>query len=947
MKALVRLSASLLASALLISLTAQAQRTTTRFDETNNNTSACAVQSASYVDPSAPRCLANFLGAKDDGSAGSDNNNFCTQAGCNPTLNQVVDTVTFDAAPANLGDFAHDGVDIHNLVFPGYTGQVFANILLWHEEPTSGNFGYTPKQPGPENTINGHFLVGYISNKSEQVTAQLNHMQRLKLDGIVGNPPGPLPTTMTSLNPDNVNTNAAMEKWKTQIEGSTTPFLFSVMTDQVMWNQTCPPEPQQKDAQGNFLNLPACVEKIMICSLDYMNTPVTSTFTCVFDGVTYSGGGYFGDSRYWKVGGRPVVSYFLDASKYFQSSVCTASAPCSVYNDNQAGTTCTSSNDCWTKIWHGIDHHLSNTTLFPAATRPALIHRNFGAPDRPNDGTFRWFNASQDQTYLNFGADPNTSNSVDTLGYDGWLSTLSGTSPNVVLALGYGKVDHAQSPFEIGDHKIMDARCGRTLLDSMARPAQLLQSRAQQAVELGTWDDYDEGTEVETGIDNCVGSLTESLTGSTLSWSITFGSPGTEDTIDHYSVFYSTDQLVGESLTWLTDVQKNSANNGHYTATLPSTLPSTTVVYVKAVGKALITNHMVPKSGSIIFTPGTSHTVSFANPLVLDADFQDSNGWNQAQYGTTMMFADLNGDGKMDVCARGVAGIWCALSTGTGFGTASIAVGQFRDDQGWNQVPYYGSIRLADVNGDGKPDVCGRGLAGVACFLGNGDGTFGPAQVSETSFSDANGLNQAQYGTTLMFADLNGDGKADVCVRRADGIWCELSTGTGFGTAFLAVGQFRDDQQWNQVQYYGSLRLADVNGDGKPDICGRGLAGVACFLGNGDGTFGPAQVSETSFSDANSWNQAQYGTTIMFADLNGDGKMDVCGRGPSGIICELSTGTGFGPQFLAVGQFRDDQGWNQIPYYGSIRLADVSGDGRPEVCGRGIAGLQCGAWQLN
>ncbi|HEY2363537.1 MAG TPA: VCBS repeat-containing protein, partial [Candidatus Angelobacter sp.] len=78
-----------------------------------------------------------------------------------------------------------------------------------------------------------------------------------------------------------------------------------------------------------------------------------------------------------------------------------------------------------------------------------------------------------------------------------------------------------------------------------------------------------------------------------------------------------------------------------------------------------------------------------------------------------------------------------------------------------------------------------------------------------------------------------------------------------------------------------------------------------------------------------------------------DGKMDVCGRGQSGIICALSTGTGFGTAFLAVGQFRDDQGWNQVPYYGSIRLADVSGDGRPEVCGRGVDGVECGAWQMN
>ncbi|HMC32606.1 MAG TPA: VCBS repeat-containing protein, partial [Candidatus Angelobacter sp.] len=156
-----------------------------------------------------------------------------------------------------------------------------------------------------------------------------------------------------------------------------------------------------------------------------------------------------------------------------------------------------------------------------------------------------------------------------------------------------------------------------------------------------------------------------------------------------------------------------------------------------------------------------------------------------------------------------------------------------------------------------------------------------------------------------------------------------------------------DTQGWNQIPYYGSLRLADVNGDGKPDLCGRGTTGIICAPGNGDGTFGTLQQWDTNFSDAQGWNLAQYGTTMMFADLNGDGKMDVCGRGTAGILCALSNGTSFGPIFQAINQFTDAQGWNQVPYYGSLRLADVNGDGRPEVCGRGTAGVICAPWQLN
>jgi hypothetical protein len=334
-------------------------------------------------------------------------------------------------------------------------------------------------------------------------------------------------------------------------------------------------------------------------------------------------------------------------------------------------------------------------------------------------------------------------------------------------------------------------------------------------------------------------------------------------------------------------------------------------------------------------------TPAFTGGGSWDTFFADANRWNQPQFATTLMFADINGDGKTDVCGRGVAGIWCDLSTGTGFGAAFLAQDQFSDANGWNQLDYYASLRFADVNGDGKPDICGRGKVGVFCALNNGNGTFGPAKQWDSSFSDAGNWGLPQYGDTMMFADINSDGKADVCGRGVAGIWCELATGTGFGAAFLAQDQFSDANGWNQLDYYASLRFADVNGDGKPDICGRGKVGVYCALNNGNGTFGLAKQWDSSFSDAAGWSLPQYGTTMMFADINGDGKTDVCGRGVAGIWCGLSTGTGFGTAFLAQNQFSDANGWNQLAYYPSLRFADVNGDGKPDICGRAAAGVYC------
>lgn len=592
---------AILAAVLWIPFVALGQNHTVN-NETNNNTSGCNSPTATYVGLTS--CQANFAGAKDDSSAGTDNNN----APNNPTPNQVVDTVTFTAVPKNVADFTDDGVDIHSLVYPGYTGPVFVNMVLWHDGPgINGNgFNYTPKQPNPpgENTFNNHYMTGYISDNSNQIAAQFAYMQRLKVDGIVANPPGPLPPAMASQQTKNKNVNDAVEQFKVKADG-TSSFLYTVMTDQVMWEQN----QHTRCGGGAGRNVtPDCVERIMICSLDYMNTATASTFVCALDGLSYNGGGYFADSHYWKVNSRPVLSYFLDASLYFGSGVCSTAAPCSLYNDNQGGLTCTGSDDCWGKIWgnitQGIAHHIAGFSV-----KPYIIHRNTSGPagtGAPNDGTYRWLNPSQDQTYLNFGVA-----TVDSQGYDLWLSSAFSSPPAVYLSLGYGKVDHAQSPFEIGDHKIMDARCGQTFLDSMGRPAfkGFGTSHPLQAIEIATWDDYDEGTEMETGIDICINTFSASLNGSTLNWSITFNNAqfGNEAKIDHYTIYYTSDGSINTSidhpLTALANVPVN--NTGSYSYALPSTLPNPTILYVKAVAKPMLQNRL---AAGVVFNPHTQAT---------------------------------------------------------------------------------------------------------------------------------------------------------------------------------------------------------------------------------------------------------------------------------------------------------------------------------------------------
>src|SRR5205807_1151417 len=133
-----------------------------------------------------------------------------------------------------------------------------------------------------------------------------------------------------------------------------------------------------------------------------------------------------------------------------------------------------------------------------------------------------------------------------------------------------------------GTNRIIDQQCGQTWLQSLADAGKYYSATKQMlGIQLVTWNDYEEGSEIETGIDNCV-TVSASVTGTVVSWSIT----GQMNTVDHFTIFASQD---GENLMWLADapiaassldMAQFGLNSGNY------------ILYVEAVGKPSLTNKM-------------------------------------------------------------------------------------------------------------------------------------------------------------------------------------------------------------------------------------------------------------------------------------------------------------------------------------------------------------------
>jgi hypothetical protein len=183
-----------------------------------------------------------------------------------------------------------------------------------------------------------------------------------------------------------------------------------------------------------------------------------------------------------------------------------------------------------------------------------------------------------------------------------------------------------------GTNRQIHHRCGQTWLDTMHETGKFYNANHQLAtLQIVTWNDYEEGSEIESGIDNCA-FVVPALSGTTLTWAL---GGGLESTVDHYTIFASTN---GQNLAKLADVPVGQ----HALDLRPFNLPSPVMLFVKAVGRPSILNAMsapvVMKAGEA--SPHAVLQVSQIADLTVQASTVGSSDPDGAIRQSTINFGD-------------------------------------------------------------------------------------------------------------------------------------------------------------------------------------------------------------------------------------------------------------------------------------------------------------------
>jgi len=247
--------------------------------------------------------------------------------------------------------------------------------------------------------------------------------------------------------------------------------------------------------------------------------------------------------------------------------------------------------------------------------------------------------------------------------------------------------------------------------------------------------------------------------------------------------------------------------------------------------------------------------------LIVDSDYVDTGG----------RFGDFNNDGKTDIIHA----------------NDQFQVMFENLDGQWEHYPPYNfpsqlyfmsyidgvadrGVRLDDINGDGLVDAL-RGDAGETryCWINTGEGWVSKSScIPPEDFTSGNSEDEG-----VRLVDINGDGLADILKAEGSDIWAYLNNGE----------EWVSSSEWNvpsEITFVevsdgddNGVRIADVNGDGLPDLVRAQSSTRISYLNTGHGWtavsnwYVPSNVEFVSSTGRN------MGSRLV--DIDGDGVVDI------------------------------------------------------------------------
>lgn len=287
--------------------------------------------------------------------------------------------------------------------------------------------------------------------------------------------------------------------------------------------------------------------------------------------------------------------------------------------------------------------------------------------------------------------------------------------------------------------------------------------------------------------------------------------------------------------------------------------------------------------------------------------------------------ADLDGDGKPDVvavnAADGSVSVFRNISA-----PGPITSGSFAAPVNFTvgNIPTY--VVTTDLDGDGRPEIIVANRAdNTVSVLRN---TAGIGSINAGSFAAKIDFNVGTSPEGIAVTDFDRDGQPDIAVvNSGDGTLSVLKNETTLGDintgSFLAAVNFTTGAGPRQ------LVARDLDGDGRPDIAVTNATANSISVFRNTATAGV--INSGTFAAGVTFTTGAQPTGIACGDMDGDGKSELVVTNASANAISVFYNTAVSGS-ITTGSFAAKVDFVTGNQPRAVAMADFDGDGKADIC---------------